>query len=80
MNTNKNHLKRKVIHNIASTLTILAENPAYKKWYHRVPDLYYCRPMTFMQDNAPCHTAKVVKTIMAQNALKHFHGQLNLQI
>ena len=51
-------------------MTILAENPAYKKWYHRVPDLYYCRPMTFMQDNAPCHTAKVVKTIMAQNDIE----------
>jgi hypothetical protein len=28
------------------------------------------RPMTFMQDNAPCHTANVVKTFMAQNDIE----------
>ena len=28
------------------------------------------RPMTFMQDNAPCHTANVVKAFMAQNDIE----------
>ena len=28
------------------------------------------RPMTFMQDNAPCHTANVVKAFMAQKDIE----------
>jgi len=28
------------------------------------------RPMTFMQDNAPCHTANLVKAFMAENDIE----------
>ena len=28
------------------------------------------RPMTFMQDNAPCHTARAVKAFMAENDIE----------
>ena len=28
------------------------------------------RPMTFMQDNAPCHTARVVKDFLAENSVE----------
>jgi transposase len=36
-----------------------------------IPELQAAgRPMTFMQDNAPCHTANVVKAFMAQNDIE----------
>jgi hypothetical protein len=33
------------------------------------------RPMTFMQDNAPCHTANVVQAFMAQNDIETLDWQ-----
>ena len=37
-------------------------------------------PMVFMQDNAPCHKAKVVTEFLARENIEHSLGHPNRQI